>query len=95
MKEYKRLFKRITPVETKVKKIFNNYKRDSYLARIKEGLIVTYMMQNKVDLARAICNDLLEICDKNPAFIIQKANSLYNIINLRALFVSDCWRIFF
>ncbi len=79
MKEYKRLFKRITPIEIKVKKIFNNYKRDSYLARIKEGLIVTYMMQNKVDLARVICNDLLEICDKNPAFIIQKANSLYNI----------------
>ncbi len=79
MKEYKLLFKRIVRVEKKAQKISNKYIRSSYLVRIKEGMCVTYLMQNEIEKARKNSIELFKICDKNPNFEIQKANSFYNL----------------
>lgn len=78
-KEYKKLFKRIADAEEKVKKIPNKFIQNSFLVRIKEVLIVTYMMRDEVQMARENCNDLLKICDENKGFLVQKANSYYNL----------------
>ncbi|WP_412676024.1 AimR family lysis-lysogeny pheromone receptor [Bacillus paramycoides] len=79
MKEYKLLFKRIVRVEKKALKISNKFIRSSYLVRIKEGMCVTYLMQNEIEKARKSSIELFKICDKNPNFEIQKANSFYNL----------------
>lgn len=79
MKEYKLLFKRIVRVEKKALKISNKFIRNSYLVRIKEGMCVTYLMQNEIENARKQSIELFKICDKNPNFAIQKANAFYNL----------------
>lgn len=78
-KEYKKMFKRIGIAEENVKEIKNKFIYNSFLVRIKEVLIVTYMMQNEVKQARLTCNELLNMCDVNNGFFIQKANSYYNM----------------
>ncbi|MDF9629241.1 AimR family lysis-lysogeny pheromone receptor [Bacillus cereus] len=78
-KEYKKMFKRISVAEENVKEINNKFIYSSFLVRIKEVLIVTYMMQNEVKKARLTCNELLKMCDVNNGFLIQKANSYYNM----------------
>lgn len=78
-KEYKKMFKRISIAEENVKEIKNKFIYNSFLVRIKEVLIVTYMMQNEVKQARLTCNELLNMCDSNNGFFIQRANSYYNI----------------
>ena len=45
------------------------------LVRIKEVLIVTYMMQNEVRKARLTCIELMDMCDGNSSFYT-KANSI-------------------
>lgn len=79
MKEYKVLFKRIAKVEKKINKTANKFIRNSHLVRMKEGMIVTYLMQNEVVQAREHCNGLLDICDKNPDFLIQKASAYFSL----------------
>lgn len=79
MEDYRPLFKRIEKVEKRASNISNKYIRSSYLARIKEGMSVAYLMQDKIHEARSNCNSLLELCEKNPSFLIQKVNALYNI----------------
>ncbi|MGH1048427.1 AimR family lysis-lysogeny pheromone receptor [Bacillus mycoides] len=78
-KEYKKLFKRISIAEKNVKEIKNKFIYNSFLVRIKEVLIVTCMMQNKVNQARSTCIELMNMCDANNSFFIQKANSYYNM----------------
>ncbi|EJR62810.1 hypothetical protein IK3_03130 [Bacillus toyonensis] len=78
-KEYKKLFKRISIAEKNVKEIKNKFIYNSFLVRIKEVLIVTYMMQNEVKQARSSCIELMNMCDANNGFFIQKANSFYNM----------------
>ncbi|MCQ6530613.1 AimR family lysis-lysogeny pheromone receptor [Bacillus mycoides] len=78
-KEYKRLFKRISIAEKNVKEIKNKFIYNSFLVRIKEVLIVTCMMQNEVMQARLTCIELMNMCDENNSFFIQKANSYYNM----------------
>lgn len=78
-KEYKKLFKRISIAEKNVKKIRNKFIYNSFLVRIKEVLIVSHMMQNELKKARATCIELLNMCDTNNSFYLQKANSYYNM----------------
>ncbi|MEK4697864.1 AimR family lysis-lysogeny pheromone receptor [Bacillus sp. FSL M8-0063] len=78
-KEYKKLFKRISVAETNIKEIKNKFIYNSFLVRIKEVLIVTCMMQNEVKQARSACIELMNMCDVNNGFVIQKANSYYNM----------------
>ncbi|WP_369689185.1 AimR family lysis-lysogeny pheromone receptor [Bacillus sp. AFS075034] len=79
MKEYKLLFNRIGRVEKRTQKIPNKFIRNCFLVRIKEGMSVTYLMQNEILNARQNCTELFKICDKNPNFSIQKANVFYNL----------------
>ncbi|SME52676.1 AimR family lysis-lysogeny pheromone receptor [Bacillus cereus] len=78
-KEYKKLFKRISIAKKNVKEIKNKFIYNSFLVRIKEVLIVTYMMQNEVRKARLTCIELMDMCDGNSNFFMQKANSYYNM----------------
>ncbi|MGG1610472.1 AimR family lysis-lysogeny pheromone receptor [Bacillus wiedmannii] len=78
-KEYKKLFKRISIAEKNVKEIRNKFIYNSFLVRIKEVLIVSHMMQNEIKKARATCIELLNMCDTNNSFYLQKANSYYNM----------------
>ncbi|MCB5896214.1 AimR family lysis-lysogeny pheromone receptor [Bacillus cereus] len=78
-KEYKKLFKRISIAEKNVKEIRNKFIYNSFLVRIKEVLIVSHMMQNELKKARATCIELLNMCDTNNSFYLQKANSYYNM----------------
>ncbi|PEC71368.1 transcriptional regulator [Bacillus thuringiensis] len=78
-KEYKKLFKRISIAKKNVKEIKNKFIYNSFLVRIKEVLIVTYMMQNEVRKARLTCIELMDMCDGNSSFFMQKANSYYNM----------------
>ncbi|QWS00176.1 AimR family lysis-lysogeny pheromone receptor [Bacillus cereus] len=78
-KEYKKLFKRISIAKKNVKEIKNKFIYNSFLVRIKEVLIVTYMMQNEVRKARLTCIELMGMCDGNSSFFMQKANSYYNM----------------
>lgn len=78
-KEYKKLFKRIRIAEKNVKEIRNKFIYNSFLVRIKEVLIVSHMMQNEIKKARSTCIELLNMCDTNNNFYLQKANSYYNM----------------
>ncbi|AOM13840.1 AimR family lysis-lysogeny pheromone receptor [Bacillus thuringiensis] len=81
MKDYKRLYKRIQNIEPNVRseKVPNKFICSSFLVRIKEIIIVVYMMQNEIEKARETCMELLDICEKNPNLILQKANVFYNL----------------
>ena len=46
--------------------------------RIKEIIIVVYMMQNEIEKARETCMELLDICEKSK-FNLAKANVFYNL----------------
>ncbi|MGR5996605.1 AimR family lysis-lysogeny pheromone receptor [Bacillus cereus] len=72
-KEYKKLFKRISIAKKNVKEIKNKFIYNSFLVRIKEVLIVTYMMQNEVRKARLTCIELMDMCDGNSNFFMQKS----------------------
>ncbi|MFJ8216465.1 AimR family lysis-lysogeny pheromone receptor [Bacillus cereus] len=79
LEEYKVLFKRIGRIEKDIKEISNKYIRSSFQVRLREGINVTYLMQNKIEKARKGCISLLEVCDKHVNFSIQKSNALFNL----------------
>ncbi|PFP97663.1 transcriptional regulator [Bacillus cereus] len=79
LEEYTVLFKRIGHIEKEIKKISNKYIRSSFQVRLKEGMNVTYLMQNKIEKARESCISLLEVCDKHVNFTLQKSNALFNL----------------
>lgn len=79
LEEYTVLFKRIGRIEKEINKISNKYIKSSFYVRLKEGMNVTYLMQNKVEKARESCISLLEVCDKHVNFSIQKSNALFNL----------------
>ncbi|PEB52490.1 hypothetical protein COO03_11960 [Bacillus sp. AFS098217] len=79
LRNYKSLFKRMKKIEKRVSKIKNKFIRTSYTVRLKEGMNAVLLMDSQILKVRDNSFSLLEICNNEPNFVIQKANAHYNI----------------
>ncbi|WP_088293598.1 AimR family lysis-lysogeny pheromone receptor [Bacillus mycoides] len=79
LRDYRTLLKRMKKIEKRLSKVTNKFLRASFSVRLKEGMNAVLLMDDKVLGIRENSFELLEICNSELNFIIQRANAHYNI----------------
>lgn len=79
LRDYRTLLKKMRKIEKRISKVKNKFLYASFSVRLKEGMNAVLLMDDKVPEIRENSFELLEICNSEFNFNIQRANAHYNI----------------
>lgn len=76
LEKFNSLFDYAEVMQPNIELITDEFIRAAYSARIKEGLSYAYLMQDKVDKARELCHEILNLEDHKDCFSLLRASAL-------------------
>ncbi|MCU5725174.1 AimR family lysis-lysogeny pheromone receptor [Bacillus toyonensis] len=76
LEKFNFLFDYAEVMQPNIELITDEFIRAAYSGRIKEGLSYAYLMQDKVDKARELCHEILNLEDDKECFSLLRASAL-------------------
>lgn len=76
LEKFNALFDYAEVMQPNIELITDEFIRAAYSGRIKEGLSYAYLMQDKVDKARELCHEILNLEDDKECFALLRASAL-------------------
>ncbi|EOO04888.1 hypothetical protein IAW_05895 [Bacillus cereus str. Schrouff] len=76
LEKFNSLFDYAEVMQPNIELITDKFIRAAYSGRIKEGLSYAYLMQDKVDKARELCHEILNLEDHKECFSLLRASAL-------------------
>ncbi|MGE6592305.1 AimR family lysis-lysogeny pheromone receptor [Bacillus mycoides] len=76
LEKFNSLFDYAEVIQPNIELITDEFIRAAYSGRIKEGLSYAYLMQDKVDKARELCHEILNLEDYKDCFSLLRASAL-------------------
>ncbi|MGH0488232.1 AimR family lysis-lysogeny pheromone receptor [Bacillus mycoides] len=76
LEKFNSLFDYAEVMQPNIELITDEFIRAAYSGRIKEGLSYAYLMQDKVDKARELCHEILNLEDDKECFSLLRASAL-------------------
>ncbi|MDX5828899.1 AimR family lysis-lysogeny pheromone receptor [Bacillus cereus group sp. BfR-BA-02147] len=76
LEKFNALFDYAEVMKPNIELITDEFIRAAYSGRIKEGLSYAYLMQDKVDKARELCHEILNLEDDKECFALLRASAL-------------------
>jgi hypothetical protein len=76
LEKFNSLFDYAEVMQPNIELITDEFIRAAYSGRIKEGLSYAYLMQDKVDKARELCHEILNLEDHKECFSLLRASAL-------------------
>ncbi|AGE81692.1 AimR family lysis-lysogeny pheromone receptor [Bacillus thuringiensis] len=76
LEKFNALFDYAEVMQPNIELIPDEFIRAAYSGRIKEGLSYAYLMQDKVDKARELCHEILNLEDEKESFALLRASAL-------------------
>ncbi|QWI47312.1 AimR family lysis-lysogeny pheromone receptor [Bacillus mycoides] len=76
LEKFNSLFDYAEVMQPNIELIPDEFIRAAYSGRIKEGLSYAYLMQDKVDKARELCHEILNLEDDKECFALLRASAL-------------------
>ncbi|PFD43741.1 hypothetical protein CN293_28455 [Bacillus cereus] len=76
LEKFNSLFDYAEVMQPNIELITDEFIRSAYSGRIKEGLAYAYLMQDKVDQARELCHEILNLEDDKDCFALLRASAL-------------------
>ncbi|EJV41905.1 Uncharacterized protein BC141101_05863 [Bacillus toyonensis] len=76
LEKFNALFDYAEVMQPNIELITDEFIRAAYSGRIKEGLSYAYLMQDRVDKARELCHEILNLEDDKECFALLRASAL-------------------